>query len=205
MMHDECWGEITDSYGTKIKTLFFEPYAKHALMLGIISVKGSAPEDISNFLNLFKDHKTIHKIIGTKRVANTCNITFFESFGDMTAGIMSNYPILWYANSIDNGIEDWRILLPKNMGDELRQDLRDVATIKIWSSSSFSKDILSFKFQLTDVEALTLKRAEKLGYFKSPRKIDLNELSRALGVSKQATSVTLRRALGKIVYNNVLE
>jgi len=204
MVHDECWGMITNSYNTKIETLFFEPYAKQALILGIISVKGSAPEDISNFLNLFKNHKTIHKIIEVRRAAGISNIAFFESIGNMTASIMSNYSVLWYANSIYNGVEEWRILLPKNMSDELRQDLRDIATIKLWSSNSFSKDILSFRLGLTDVERLTLKRAEEFGYFESPRKMGLNELSRMLGVSKQATSVTLRRALRKIVYNNKL-
>lgn len=205
MKHDECWGEITDSNDLTIKTLFFEPYAKHSLMLGFISVKGITSNDLLEFIDHFKMHKTIHKVISTKRFGNTCNIAFFESNEDMTASVMSNYPLLWYTNSIYRGIENWRIMLPKNISGELKQDLTNVAKIIKWSSDYLTKDILSLKSQLTDVEYHTLRKAERLGYYESPRRIDLNELANVIGVSKQAASVTLRRAVKKLVFNSIME
>ena len=174
-------------------------------MLGIISVKSNQPKELSEFIKQFKRHKTIRKIISMKRAANILDLAFFESSRYMTANIMSNYPLLWYSNKIIDGIELWNIVLPKKVSSYLKQDLTNVAKILSWSSKYEGQDILSLYSQLTEVESVTLKKAEKLGYFESPRKIDLGELSNMMGVSKQAASVTLRRAVKKLAHNNMIE
>jgi predicted DNA binding protein len=203
--HDGCWGRITDSSNVTIRTLVFKPFLEQSLMLGIISVKSNQPKDLSEFIEQFKKHKTIHKIISMKRSANILDLAFFESSRYMTANIMSNYPLLWYSNKIIDGIELWNIVLPKKVSGYLKQDLTNVAKILSWSSKYEGQDILSLYSQLTEVESVTLKKAEKLGYFESPRKIDLGELSNMMGVSKQAASVTLRRAVKKLAHNSMIE
>ncbi|MCW6169515.1 MAG: helix-turn-helix domain-containing protein [Thermoplasmatales archaeon] len=203
--HDGCWGRITDSSNVTIRTLVFKPFLEQSLMLGIISIKGDEPKDLSEFIEQFKRHKTIHKIISMKRAANVLNLAFFESSRYMTANIMSNYPLLWYSNEIIDGIEVWNIVLPRKVSSYLKQDLTDVAKILNWSSKYQGQDILSLYSQLTEVESFTLRKAEKLGYFESPRKIDLSELSSMIGVSKQAASVTLRRAVKKLAHNSMMD
>lgn len=52
---------------------------------------------------------------------------------------------------------------------------------------------------LTDRQAETLRTATELGYFEVPRKVELEELANALGVSRQAVSERLRRATEALV------
>ena len=183
----------------------FKPFLEQHLMLGIISIKSDDLGNIYQFIQQFRRHKTINKIVSMKKVTNGLDLAFFESSTSMTANIMSNYPLLWYSNNIINGIENWNVILPKNVSGYLRQDLTEVAKILNWSSIKEGQDILSLFFQLTDVESFVLKKAVKSGYFEYPRKIDLSELSRMTGVSKQAASVTLRRAIKKLAHNNMIE
>lgn len=205
LKHDGCWGSITYSSNVMIRTQFFKPFLKHSSMLGIISVKGDTLQDFSDFIEQFKKHKTIQRVVSTKRVANVMNLAFFESSKHMTASIMSDYPIFHFSNKIIDGIEFWNIILPRIVSNYLKQDLSDVAKILAWGSKYDDRDILSIYSQLTEIESLILGKAEQLGYFESPRKIDLEKLSNMIGVSKQAASVTLRRALRKLVGNNLPE
>ena len=180
-------------------------FIRQSSTFGIISIKSNEPKDLSEFFEQFKKHKTISKIVGIKKSTNNLNLAFFESSGHMIADIMSNYPLLWYSNKVVHGKELWDIIIPKNFSNDLKKDLTDVARILNWSLEYNDKDMVYIYFPLTDIEFTTLRNAEKLGYFESPRKIDLGELSSTIGVSKQAASVTLRRAMKKLVHNNMSE
>lgn len=203
LKHDYCWGTITNFTDVKIRTLTFKKYLKESLILGIISIRSNKQTELSNFLDKFKNSKTIYKIVDLRKTVNTWNLAFFERGKDMTANIISNYPVLSFSQTIYNGLENWKIILPKMDNNSIKQDMSNFTTIIEWNSEPLKRTLLSLYKQLTEIEFITIQKAEELGYFSYPREINLDELSYILGISKQATSVTLRRAIKKIICNNL--
>jgi len=53
--------------------------------------------------------------------------------------------------------------------------------------------------KLTSNELNVLRSAYNAGYFECPRKADLNDLSKSLGLSKVTVDIHIRKAVKKIV------
>ncbi len=101
------------------------------------------------------------------------------------------------ATAKEGGGLEWRLLAPRRSSIESL-----VATLK---GRGIAVELVSIKTvkgsgSLTDRQARVLSLAYELGYFEFPKKINLTDLAKKLGVSKAALSETLRTGEEKILH-----
>lgn len=101
------------------------------------------------------------------------------------------------ATASEGGGLEWRLLAPRRSSTESL-----VATLK---KRGIPVELVSIKTvkgsgTLTDRQARVLSLAYELGYFEFPKKINLTDLAKRLGVSKAALSETLRTGEEKILH-----
>lgn len=101
------------------------------------------------------------------------------------------------ATATEGGGLEWRLLAPRRSSIEAL-----VTTLK---NRGIAVELLSIKTvkgsgSLTDRQARVLSLAYELGYFEFPKKINLTDLAKKLGVSKAALSETLRTGEEKVLH-----
>lgn len=101
------------------------------------------------------------------------------------------------ATATEGGGLEWRLLAPRRTAVESL-----VSTLK---NRGIAVELLSIKTVkgsggLTDRQSRVLSLAYELGYFEFPKKINLTNLAKKLGVSKAALSETLRAGEGKVLH-----
>ncbi len=97
----------------------------------------------------------------------------------------------------EGGDLEWRLLAPQRPSVE--------RLVKTLQSRGIPVDLVSIKTvkgsgTLTDRQDRVLSLAYELGYFEFPKKINLTDLAKKLGVSKAALSETLRTGEGKVLH-----
>ncbi|MFB6221236.1 MAG: helix-turn-helix domain-containing protein, partial [Halolamina sp.] len=70
---------------------------------------------------------------------------------------------------------------------------------------SVSADQIDMEYGLTTKQRETLVTALEQGYFQVPRESTQQELAESLGVQSSSASETLRRAMGELIANTLLE
>ncbi len=101
------------------------------------------------------------------------------------------------ATATERGGLEWRLLAPKRSSVE--------AVVNRLKGRGISVELVAIKSvkgsgTLTDRQARVLSLAYELGYFEFPKKINLSDLAKKLGVSKSSLSETLRTGEEKILH-----
>lgn len=101
------------------------------------------------------------------------------------------------ATATERGGLEWRLLAPKRSSVE--------SVVSSLKGRGIAVELVAIKSvkgsgTLTDRQARVLSLAYELGYFEFPKKINLSDLARKLGVSKSSLSETLRTAEEKILH-----
>ena len=101
------------------------------------------------------------------------------------------------ATATERGGLEWRLLAPKRSSVE--------SVVSNLKGRGIAVELVAIKSvkgsgTLTDRQARVLSLAYELGYFEFPKKINLSDLARKLGVSKSSLSETLRTAEEKILH-----
>ena len=127
------------------------------------------------------------KILATLQVAN-CHACH---------ELASSECFLTDATATEGGGLEWRLLAPRRTAVETL-----VSTLK---GRGIPVDLVSIKTvkgsgTLTDRQSRVLSLAYELGYFEFPKKINLTDLAKKLGVSKAALSETLRTGEEKVLH-----
>ncbi len=101
------------------------------------------------------------------------------------------------ATATEGGGLEWRLLAPRRSSIE--------AVVGTLKGRGISVELVAIKTvkgsgTLTDRQARVVSLAFELGYFDFPKKINLSDLAKKLGVSKSSLSETLRTAEEKILH-----
>jgi predicted DNA binding protein len=101
------------------------------------------------------------------------------------------------ATATEGGGLEWRILAPRRSSVE--------SVVKSLQGRKISVQLVAIKSvkgsgTLTDRQARVLSLAYELGYFEFPKKINLSDLAKKLGVAKSSLSETLRTGEEKILH-----
>ena len=103
-----------------------------------------------------------------------------------------------------DGKERWTLVVPRTA-----EALRAVATAQSGPKGSPSPILRMRRFvparTLTPRQATALETAYRLGFYGFPRRTNLQEISRILGVSRSTTAELLRRAEGKMLAHQLGE
>lgn len=100
----------------------------------------------------------------------------------------------------ENGVERWDFLMPSQNLNYIVNSLKTVMTNMEIKTKKYEPigDI-----ELSEKEKEVLETAIRLGYFEFPRKVSLDELSKALNVSPSTLIYHLRRIEKKVMLNSV--
>jgi predicted DNA binding protein len=134
-------------------------------------------------------------------------ITMLQDADSTVIGRLRAKGILMLNASIKDGKEIYKIIVSKDteplITDSLKNDSR-VEIINFISSNLKGETLFKMVSRnvigmlLTEKEQLLMKKARELGYFNVPRKRNLEEVAKELGVSKMNISLSLRNILKKI-------
>jgi predicted DNA binding protein len=100
---------------------------------------------------------------------------------------------------------DLRLRFPEHENLHRFSDICAGKEINLTVRSVYNPHVPPIKEQLTKAQWQTLFTAYEIGYFDVPRAATLSELGEHLGVSKQATSTRLRRAMREVVEGLIYE
>jgi predicted DNA binding protein len=134
-------------------------------------------------------------------------ITMLQDADSTVIGRLRAKGILMLNASIKDGKEIYEIIVSKDTEPLITNSLKNDSRVEIinFISSNLKGETL-FKMVsrnvmdmlLTEKEQLLMKKARELGYFNVPRKRNLEEVAKELGVSKMNISLSLRNILKKV-------
>lgn len=134
-------------------------------------------------------------------------ITMLQDADSTVIGRLRAKGILMLNASIKDGKEIYDIIVSKDTEPLITNSLKNDSRVEIinFISSNLKGETL-FKMVsrnvmdmlLTEKEQLLMKKARELGYFNVPRKRNLEEVAKELGVSKTNISVVLRNIIKKV-------
>jgi predicted DNA binding protein len=134
-------------------------------------------------------------------------ITMLQDADSTVIGRLRAKGILMLNTNIKDGKEIYKIIVSKDTEPLITNSLKNDSRVEIinFISSNLKGETL-FKMVsrnvigmlLTEKEQLLMKKARELGYFNVPRKRNLEEVAKELGVSKMNISLSLRNILKKV-------
>lgn len=157
-------------------------------------------QDIDGVIEAIKNHKTVFEfnIFERKEKKIKFNIKIRNAYlldALIHYGILVNFPI-----RVRDGQVYWKFIANRNAIDNLLTffELKKIEfTILKIGISPYDIDKINDRLSLD--ESNILEMAIDLGFFEIPRNISLENLSKKLGRSKSAISVTLRKIIKKKV------
>lgn len=98
---------------------------------------------------------------------------------------------------LNDGLEHWRVITQETREvGKLPDDLKDVGEVKVERIGRYVPDKSG---PLTDQQRKALQLAIFNGYYEWPRRTNLEELARLMGISRQAYQAHLRKAEAKLL------
>lgn len=209
--HDNCWSNFTTP--NYFDTLMNVEYASFNILKAtrVAIVRGSQDDNrfmIKSALNNDKsiiDYEISHLISNNRY--SFYMITMLQDADSTVIGRLRAKGILMLNASIKDGKEIYEIIVSKDTEPLITNSLKNDSRVEIinFISSNLKGETL-FKMVsrnvmdmlLTEKEQLLMKKARELGYFNVPRKRNLEEVAKELGVSKMNISLSLRNILKKV-------
>ncbi|MDG7002109.1 MAG: helix-turn-helix domain-containing protein [Nitrososphaerota archaeon] len=115
-------------------------------------------------------------------------------------GFVTNY-------SVKGGFEQYTVcFFQKDCSEDLLQDIEKISEVKSFSSTKLSNKEMfcSFRSGVFGFDEEVLKFALKNGFFDSPRRIDLDDLSLKFGASKSTINYHLKKGLTEVLSEHLL-
>ncbi|ACP37403.1 helix-turn-helix domain-containing protein [Saccharolobus islandicus] len=201
--HEDCWSKLTSSYPVLVKTIFAKPNKGKDYILGMDEVKTYNRRTFKDFLKSFKRDKSIYEIIQILELDNRrgiYRILFKERYENMIMSIIGNYMTFYIKDLIKEGNERLLLIMPSSDVTMLKRDLESIGKIHYFNSKLVNfNDFVPTFFDLSEQERNSVLQAIRLGYYEYPRRINLEELGKIMGISKPTLEEYLRKAEKKIM------
>lgn len=209
--HQDDWTVFTDNYNIDIKTInyfllpqsnkimdieFFYFYLDESLHESLVDAK--------HFISSIKNSNNVKKMYATfiniKPYMKYYYITTVEDYSQSIRKIINEHMGVFLRTESRNGIEYYIVYFLYISTEEInaiREQLQNIGNIKLFDvqNSTSIQGLINPLF--TASERRVLETAYKGGFFNYPRDIDLNELSKRVGLSKSALNFHLKNAMRK--------
>ncbi|QXJ28726.1 Bacterio-opsin activator domain-containing protein [Saccharolobus shibatae B12] len=201
--HEDCWSKLTSDYPVLIKTIFAKPSKGKDYILGMDEVKTHNRRAFKGFLKSFRRDKSIYEIVQIIELDSRrgiYRILFKERYENMIMGIIENYMTLYMKDLIKDGNERLLLIMPSDEVVALKRDLETLGEIHYFNAKRVDfNDFIPTFFDLSEQERNAVLQAIRLGYYEYPRKINLEELGKIMGISKPTLEEYLRKAEKKVM------
>lgn len=210
VIHKSDWTYRLLGTGAKIETLYAEVSSSRdgeCVVIDLISIPLREPRILPKVIDALESNKRIMWYKPVTNVEHNKLLLISATCEESVRYILNSRRILVIQSSVNDGNEIY-IVLVRN-----RQELRDTAK----DLESFSElisirprtieEALSHKEVLSKPKYLRLTKREmeilgsaiRGGFFEYPKRIGLKDIARIHGVSKAYASITIRRAIRKIL------
>ncbi len=186
---------ITGRFGATLNIVEQKPAGPRTLQsLVEIDPGESAPNEILEGLRKNRFIHAVEAIVPPKgKILATLQVDNCHACHELA----SSECFLTDATATEGGGLEWRLLAPRRASIE--------SLVGTLGTRGIAVELLSIKTvkgsgSLTDRQARVLSLAYELGYFEFPKKINLTDLAKKLGVSKAALSETLRAGEEKVLH-----
>ncbi len=187
--------EVTNRFGATLNVVEQKPAGGKALQSLVEIDPGEAdPNEVVESLRSSRFVHSVEAIVPPKgRILATLQVANCHACQELARSEC----FLTDATATEGGGLEWRLLAPRRSSIEAL-----VTTLK---DRGIPVELVSIKTVkgsggLTDRQARVVSLAYELGYFEFPKKINLTDLAKKLGVSKAALSETLRTGEEKILH-----
>ncbi len=187
--------EVTNRFGATLNVVEQKPAGGKALQSLVEIDPGEAdPNEVVESLRSSRFVHSVEAIVPPKgRILATLQVANCHACQELARSEC----FLTDATATEGGGLEWRLLAPRRSSIEAL-----VTTLK---DRGIPVELVSIKTvkgsgALTDRQARVVSLAYELGYFEFPKKINLTDLAKKLGVSKAALSETLRTGEEKILH-----
>lgn len=209
--HSDDWTVFTDRYNIEINTInyFVLPHINKIIDNEFFSfyvdesLKGNQI-DAKNFLDSIKNNNNVKKIDITftkvKPNMKYYYITTIEDYGQSIRKIINEHMGIFALTQSRNGLEYYTIYFLHTSKEEinaLKEELQNTGDLKLFDTQAFKSISGIFNPLFTQSELRIMKIAYEAGFFNYPRSIDLNELSKKVGITKSALNLHLKNAMLK--------
>ena len=187
--------DVTARHGATVNVVEQKPGGPGRLQtLAEIDPGGADPEEVVATLRKNPFIHDVEAIVPSRgRILATLDVDNCHA----CEAIANSECFLTDATATEGGGLEWRLLAPRKGALE--------ALVKVLRSRGLSVEIAAVRTakgrrSLTDRQERVVSLAYRLGYFDFPKKINLSNLAKKLGVSKVALSETLRTGEDKILH-----
>ncbi|MEM0082880.1 MAG: helix-turn-helix domain-containing protein [Saccharolobus sp.] len=186
VVHKDCWTEKVES---SVKTLKISRYDRARVKAVVVST--------DNIIKTLAKSENVSKVLKNKQVKGGYVIEFLENYSNTVAGTILNFEdnILSYENTVEKGIESWRIVTASNW---VIKELRNKFNIDDFTVDEINVNNI-MNFNLTEKEINVLKTSISMGYFEYPRRVKASDMAELLDISKQDFLYHLRNSIYKIL------
>jgi predicted DNA binding protein len=187
--------EVTGRHGATVNLVEQKPAGDTTLQSLVEIDPGEAPPDV--VVRTLRANRFIHSVEAIVPPKGKILATLLVDNCHACHTLANSECFLTDATATAGGGLEWRLLAPRRSSVE--------SVVKTLRGRGISVELAAIKTvkgsgNLTDRQARVVSLAYQLGYFEFPKKINLSDLAKKLGVSKASLSETLRTAEEKILH-----
>ncbi len=187
--------DVTREHGATVSLVEQKPAAGTTLQSLVEIDPGDADPD--TVVETLRNNRFIHRVEAIVPPRGKILATLMVDNCHACRELANSECFLTDATATQGGGLEWRLLAPR------RSAVEDL--VKTLRARGISVDLVAIKTMkgaggLTDRQERVISLAYQLGYFEFPRKINLSELAKKLGVSKAALSETLHTGEEKVLH-----
>ncbi|TRM85472.1 hypothetical protein DJ522_00610 [Sulfolobus sp. F3] len=181
--HDNCWTEITQKYDVKIK-LIDQNFLNDRWFSSTILIIG---KDSKSFISSMRKFSKL-KISKIEKISDLGYLLeFLYGKDNAVSKLLKKHDAIVIEHKINDGLERWKFIIQEGNLGTLKEELDKRGEIRKLYSMRFEE------LGLSQRNIQILRDAYKLGYFDTPRKISIYELSEALGIKPNTLIYHIRR------------
>jgi predicted DNA binding protein len=190
LVHHNCWTNYI-SENTVIRSLGRSYYDGTLRALVVVSSKS-----IRKLYELKKEGK-IEDILNVQRYGDNYIIDIVQKYKDSILSVLNKYEAIILETVKTNRREFWSFVTYDFKIPKIIEELKGISTIEKIKVSDY--DPTRRELSMSDMELKCLIYAAKLGYFDYPKRANVKEMAKVLGISEVMFLYYLRRAQRKLV------
>lgn len=163
---------------------------------GLYKIFSDNQDQVNNFI---KQVNSNNQVLGIKQIDGSLIQVTWKALKTSHDAILNSGCIISSSCYARDGYETYSLFAeqPKTI-KRLLSELEELGDVKIFSmKNTFSKNM--DKFGLTDKQKQAIAAAISIGYYSWPKKVNLEELAKRIGMKRRTLQENLRKAESKIL------
>lgn len=201
--HDCILGNRCEKYNVVLQAVAFSNFKERGRTItsSMHYVSGD-PDDINKFINDLKKDKAVIKLERKKDMFILLEKAKTKAVAYYHPKIIFVKPVLVDAKGYELWeVGSWDKKVISDFIDNVENDIEDFKLLRFYNEDIDNVFFPKLMPNLTQKQKRAIELAIQLGYYKSPRKIDLRKLAKMMGISLATYQQHLRSAEEKLIPN----